>query len=97
MGGDIRLTARARGEPPMMDLGFVPSLALDQSLALEGSQSEFWCIKPCHICCLWRLLPGACAAGWRISSGEFRPGTQTPNKALYCLILWPIGFILGGA
>ena len=30
-------------------------------------------------------------------TGEFRPGTQTPNKALYCLILWLIGFILGGA
>ena len=28
---------------------------------------------------------------------EFRPRARTPNKALYCLILWLIGFIFGGA
>ena len=38
MGGDIHLAAWARGEPPMMDCGFVPG---DQSLAPEESQSEF--------------------------------------------------------
>ena len=69
-----------------MDRSFVPG---DQSLALEGSQSEFWCIKP----------PTIFRAGWLLllwpplRTGEFRPPeVQTPNKALYCLFLWLIGF-----
>ena len=78
----------------MMVRGFVPG---DQSLALQGSQSEFWCLTPAsphphtHIFSAWGDFPAL-----RLT-GEFLPGTQTPNKALYCLILWLIGFILGEA
>ena len=50
----------------------------------QGEPIKIWCIKPCHIPCLTRLLwPGS--ADLRIS-----PGCANPNKALYCLILWLI-------
>ena len=88
MGGDIRLTAGARGEPPMMDRSFVPG---DQPLALEGSQSEFWCIKLHQVPGRIRLLRPP------LRTREFHPpGAQTPNKALYSLFLWLIGFYSSG-
>ena len=42
-----------------------------------------------------RTLPysvlGATSSARLLATGEFRPRAQTPNKVLYCLILWLIG------
>ena len=58
----------------MMERGFVPG---DQSLAHEGSQSEFWCIKPPP---LYSLLVATYPAGPAPPAAEFCPGMQTPIK-----------------